>query len=215
MPIILRSGDLSHKKRLPWEIMTMKKLEKKLKNFFEQEDAAREKSLKLSREVGRMAADSIKKIHQRFYGEAEKEMKEAFSFLKSAKKILKSFPEIMYAGYLHAAEKELAEAVITFNIIKNGEIPSPEEYGFDYKSYLHGLCECNGELRRYMLDEIRKGEIEKCEKMLTVMDDIYFFLLNFQYTDAITRSLRRQVDYVRSMLERARSEVTLAKINMR
>jgi len=66
-----------------------------------------------------------------------------------------------------------------------------------------------------MLDVIRKGEIGKCEQMLGMMDDIYYFLLNFQYTDAITRSLRRQVDYVRSMLERARSEVTLAKINMR
>ncbi len=193
----------------------MKKLEKKLKNLFEKEDAAREESLKLSREVGRMAADSIKKIHQRRYAEAEKEMKEAAAILVKAKKRLEKFPEIMYAGFLHAAEKELAEAVITLNVIKNGRIPSPDEYGFDCKSYLHGLCECNGELRRYMLDEIRKGRIEECESMLAVMDDIYFFLLNFQYTDAITRSLRRQVDYVRSMLERARSEVTLAKIHKR
>lgn len=193
----------------------MKTLEKKLKNFFEKEDGAREKSLKLSREIGRMAADSIKKIHQRQYVEAEKEMEQALAILKNARAVLKDFPEIRYAGFLHAAEKELAEAVITFNIIKNGKIPVPDDYGFDYKSYLHGLCESNGELRRYMLDEIRKGNLKQCEKMLEMMDDIYFFLLNFQYTDAITRSLRRQVDYVRSMLERARSEVTLAKINMR
>jgi len=193
----------------------MKNLEKKLKTFFEKEDGAREKALKLSREVGRMAADSIKKIHQRNFKEGEKEIGEALEILKNAKKTLKDFPEIRYAGFLHAAEKELAEAVVTLNIIKNGLIPRPDSYGFDYKSYLHGLCESNGELRRYMLDEIRKGEVDKCEKMLAMMDDIYYFLLNFQYTDAITRSLRRQVDYVRSMLERARSEVTLAKINMR
>jgi len=193
----------------------MKKLEKKLKAMLEKEDAAREKALKLSREVGRMAADSIKKIHQRQYAGAEKEMKEALTILKNARDVLKDFPEIRYAGFLHAGEKELAEAVITLNIIKDGRIPVPDEYGFDYKSYLHGLCESNGELRRYMLDEIRKGNLKQCEKMLEMMDDIYFFLLNFQYTDAITRSLRRQVDYVRSMLERARSEVTLAKINLR
>lgn len=192
-----------------------KKLEKKLKTLFEKEDGVREKSLKLSREVGRMAADSIKKIHQRNFKEAEKEIEDALDILKDAKKTLKECPEIFYAGFLHAAEKELAEAVVTLEIIKNGSLPDPDDYGFDYKSYLHGLCESNGELRRYMLDEIRKGEIGKCEKMLGMMDDIYYFLLNFQYTDAITRSLRRQVDYVRSMLERARSEVTLAKINMR
>ncbi|MCK9266149.1 hypothetical protein M0P98_04595 [bacterium] len=191
------------------------KLEKKLKTLFDKEDAVREKSLKLSREVGRMAADSIKKIHQRNFKEAEEEIQEALLILKEAKKTLKSCPEIFYAGFLHASEKELAEAVVTFHIIKNGKIPDPDKYGFDYKSFLHGMCESNGELRRYMLDEMRKGEIEKCEKMLDMMDDIYYFLLNFQYADAITRSLRRQVDYVRSMLERARSEVTLAKINMR
>ncbi|HNS31413.1 MAG TPA: translin family protein [bacterium] len=193
----------------------MKNIEKKLKLLFDKEDGVREKTLRLTREVGRMAADSIKKIHQRNFPGAEKEIKEALDILKNAKKILKECPEIYYAGFLHAAEKELAEAVVTFNIIKNGKIPEPDKYGFDYKSYLHGMCESNGELRRYMLDEIRKGEIEKCEKMLDMMDDIYYFLLNFQYADAITRSLRRQVDYVRSMLERARSEVTLAKINMR
>jgi len=189
--------------------------EKKLKNLFEKEDGVREKSLRLTREVGRMAADAIKKIHQRNFQASEQEIKEALSILKNVKKILKGYPEIFYAGFLHAAEKELAEAVITFNIIKNSRIPEPDRYGFDYKSYLHGLCESNGELRRYMLDEIRKGELTKCENILGMMDDIYYFLLNFQYADAITRCLRRQVDYVRSMLERARSEVTLAKINMR
>jgi translin len=194
-------------------MVTQQGLEKKLKSFFEKEDAVRERSLKMSREIGRMSADSIKKIHQRHYAEAQKEMGEALVLLKNAKKTLKGFPEIMYAGFLHNAEKELVEAFITFNIIRDGKIPLPDEYGFDYKSYLHGLCESNGELRRYMLDEIRKGNLKECEKMLGVMDDIYFFLLNFQYTDAITRSLRRQVDYVRSMLERARSEVTLAKIH--
>jgi translin len=193
----------------------MKRLEKKLKVFFEKEDAVREGALKMSREIGRLSADSIKKIHQRQYQEAEKEMGEALTLLKNVRNLLKGFPEIMYAGFLHNAEKELVESFVTFNIIKNGRMPLPDEYGFDYKSYLHGLCESNGELRRYMLDEIRKGNLQQCEKVLGIMDDIYFFLLNFQYTDAITRSLRRQVDYVRSMLERARSEVTLAKINMR
>lgn len=190
----------------------MKKLENKLKNLFEKEDSAREKALKLSRDIGRMSADSIKKIHQRRYSDAEKEIKEALGVLGDAKVVLKDFPEMRYAGFLHSAEKELAEAVITLHIIKDGRVPVPDEYGFDYKSYLHGLCESNGELRRYMLDEIRKGNLTQCEKMLEMMDDIYFFLLNFQYTDAVTRSLRRQVDYVRSMLERARSEVTLARI---
>ncbi|MCM8820492.1 MAG: translin family protein [Candidatus Omnitrophica bacterium] len=192
----------------------MKKSEEKLKAFFEKEDRAREESLKLCREIGRLAADSIKKIHQRHYDKAEAEIKEAIKLLEKTRKLLKPFPEIMYAGFLHSSEKELVEAIVTLSIIRDKNIPEPERYNFDYKSYLHGLCESTGEIRRHILDEIRKGKIDDCEKMLNIMDEIYFFLLNFQFTDAITRSLRRQVDYVRGILEKTRSEVTMAKLHL-
>lgn len=195
--------------------MEMKKLEKHIKFHLDKEDKARESALKLTREVGRLAANSIKQMHQRDFKSAEENMKTGMKILKEAKKILKGFPELYYAGFLHASEKELCEAYVTHSIIKTGEVPQEIIKDFDYKSYLHGLCESVGEVRRYILDEIRKGDTKGAEKYLDTMDDMYFFLLNFQYADAITRSLRRQVDYVRSMVERSRSEVTLAKINMR
>ena len=192
----------------------MKRLEKKLKGLLEKEDSAREEALKLTREIGRLAADSIKKIHQGSYEKAEEEIKEALKLLERTRTLLKPFPEVMYAGFLHSSEKELAEALITLSIIRDKHIPEPDGYKFDYKSYLHGLCESTGEIRRHILDEIRKGRVEECEKFLDIMDEIYFFLLNFQFTDAITRSLRRQVDYVRGILEKTRSEVTMAKVHL-
>lgn len=190
----------------------MGKLEKKLKGLFEKEDSARELSLKLCREIGRLAADSIKKVHQHLYDKAEQEIREGLKLLDKTKRILSPFPEVMYAGFLHSSEKELAEAVITLGIIRDRKIPEPERYRFDYKSYLHGLCESTGEIRRHILDELRKGKVAECEKLLDIMDEIYFSLLNFQFTDAITRSLRRQVDYVRGILEKTRSEVTMAAL---
>ena len=193
----------------------MKKIEKKFKGLLEREDSAREEALKLCREIGRIAARSIKQVHQKLYDKAEAGINEGLQLLEKARKVLTPFPEIMYAGFLHSSEKELAEAVITLGIIRDKAIPDPERYKFDYKSYLHGLCESTGEIRRHILDELREGRIKDSEKMLDTMDKIYFFLLNFQFTDAITRSLRRQVDYVRIMLERTRSEVTMAKIYLR
>jgi len=192
----------------------MKRLERKLKGLLEKEDSAREEALKLTREIGRLAADSIKKIHQDSYEKAEAEIKEGLKLLERTKNLLKPFPEVMYAGFLHSSEKELAEALITLCIIRDKHIPGPDGYRLDYKSYLHGLCESTGEIRRHILDEIREGRVEECEKFLDIMDEIYFFLLNFQFTDAITRSLRRQVDYVRGILEKTRSEVTIAKIHL-
>lgn len=192
----------------------MKKSEKKLKELFEKEDKVREETLKLCREIGRLAADSIKKVHQKHYDRAEEEIRQALKLLEKTRKLLIPFPEIMYAGFLHSSEKEIAEAVITLSVIRDRNIPEPERYKFDYKSYLHGLCESTGEIRRHILDEIREGRMDNCEKLLDIMDEIYFFLLNFQFTDAITRSLRRQVDYVRGILEKTRSEVTMAKLHL-
>lgn len=190
----------------------LNKIEKKIIKFLEEEDQIREKSLKFTREIGRTAANSIKKIHQRKFNEAENLIKKGIEILKDAKKLLKKYPEIYYAGFLHSAEKEIIEALITLSIIRKKEIPNPYTYGFDCISFLHGLCESTGEIKRFILDEIRKGKIFESEKYLEIMDEIYFFLLNFQYPDGITRSLRRQVDYVRKTVESARSEITLAKL---
>jgi len=100
--------------------------------------------------------------------------------------------------------------LITLFLIRDKKIPEFKKYDFDIKSFLHGLCESTGEIRRYILDKIRKGKIEGIERYLDIMDEIYYFVLEFQYTDALTRGLRRQVDYMRGIIERTRSEVTSA-----
>ena len=190
----------------------LNKNEKRIIKFLEEEDQTREETLKLTREIGRIAANSIKKIHQRKFSEAENLIKKGIEILKKAKNLLKNYPEIYYSGFLHSAEKEIIEALITLSIVREKEIPDPYKYGFDCVSFLHGLCESTGEIKRFILDEIRKGKTSEPEKYLEVMDEIYFFLLNFQYPDGITRSLRRQIDYVRKTVESARSEITLAKL---
>jgi translin len=192
-----------------------KKIESKIKKFLQSEDAVREKGLKICREITRLSADSIKKIHQRDMNAAEKGINRGLLLLKEAKATLEKAPEIYYAGFLHHAEKELVEALTTFLLITEKKIPGPDENNFDYVSYLHGLCESIGELRRYILDEMRTGRTKEAEEILGIMDEIYFLMLNFQFPDGITRSLRRQVDYVRQMLERTRSEVTQAVISFR
>ncbi|HOJ40771.1 MAG TPA: haloacid dehalogenase, partial [bacterium] len=134
----------------------------------------------------------------------------ALSLLKKTRKVLVGYPEISFAGFLHNAEKELVEAVVLLRYLSAREIPAPEEFGFDPISYLHGLAESTGELRRYLLDALRRQPDFDGEECLKVMDAIYFFLTNFTFPDALTRSLRRQVDYVRGILEKTRADVTLA-----
>lgn len=186
------------------------KIENKFREFFEKQDEVREKALKFTREIGRISFKAVKKIHEGKLKEAEENIEKGLEILKNTKKILSEFPEIYYAGFLHSSEKELIEALITLFLIRDKKIPEFEKYNFDIKSFLHGLCESTGEIRRYILDKIREGKIEGIESYLDIMDEIYYFVLEFQYTDALTRGLRRQVDYMRGIIERTRAEVTSA-----
>jgi len=71
------------------------------------------------------------------------------------------------------------------------------------------LGEAVGELRRYLLDSMRKGDLSRGEELLSAMDDIYNILVTMDFPDAITGGLRRTTDMVRGVLERPRSDLTL------
>ncbi|MCM8766827.1 MAG: hypothetical protein NC816_02055 [Candidatus Omnitrophica bacterium] len=184
----------------------LKKLKSKILKFLEDEDKVREESLKVLREITRTAVNSIKKIHQGNLKNSKIEIDNSIKKLKEIKNKLKKYPEIYYQGFLHQSEKEVIEAKALYEIIVNKEIPEIND--FDPVSYLHGIAESLGEIRRFILDKMRKGEKENIEKYLEIMDEIYFFILNFQYPDAITRSFRRQIDYARGVIEKTRGEIT-------
>jgi len=74
---------------------------------------------------------------------------------------------------------------------------------------LNGLGETVGELRRYLLDSIRREDLSRVEQLLSAMDDIYNVLVTMDFPDAITNGLRRTTDMVRGILERTRSDLTL------
>jgi translin len=75
---------------------------------------------------------------------------------------------------------------------------------------VNGLAEAAGELRRYLLDMLRRGEIEGCERLLAAMDDIYALLVTLDYPDALTGGLRRTTDSTRGILEKTRGDLTVA-----
>jgi translin len=87
---------------------------------------------------------------------------------------------------------------------------TPDEVGVELVNYLGGLGDTTGELRRHILDLIRKGNSNEGEYFLEVIEEIYYLLMLFDYPDAITRGLRRKSDLSRSMLEKTRGDLTNA-----
>ncbi len=175
---------------------------------FTARDEAREKALPLCREIIRYASNTIRAVHRQELKSAADTLKVAATLLKDAQQFTASC-EPANSGYLRDAEKEFAEASTLVALVSGIKLPTPEELTVDPSSYLNGLAEAVGELRRYLLDNIRKGDLSRGEELLTTMDDIYSVLVTIDFPDAITGGLRRNTDIVRGVLEKTRADLTL------
>jgi translin len=123
---------------------------------------------------------------------------------------LRDHQDIFYAGFVQDAQKEYAEAATFTALAQNRPLPLARELAIDWAPYLNGLGETVGELRRYILDQLRQGNYGTCEALLRSMDDIYALLISIDYPDAITGGLRRTTDAARGILEKTRGDLTIA-----
>jgi len=176
---------------------------------FEARDAAREKVLPLCREAIRRCANAIRAVHRRQFDQAEKLLKSAREILTEAEKSTAEYGELDYAGFVRDARKEFVEGTVTLALVTGKPLPHPDGLGVDAAAYLNGIGEAAGELRRYILDGLRRNEFSQGEELLSAMDDIYNVLVTMDFADAITGGLRRTTDMVRGVLERTRSDLTL------
>lgn len=180
----------------------------KIRASLDAKHKAREIAIPKARQVIRSSSVAIRAIHREKFDEARKHLGEAKESLVQAQEALRNYPEIYFAGYLQDAEKEYAEGMATYALVTGEELPDPDDLGVGYPPYLSGLGEAMGELRRHILDIIRRGKLTEGEKFLTVMDDVYYFLISYDYPDALTPGLRRVTDLARSVLEKTRGDLT-------
>lgn len=182
----------------------------KAKKVLDERTAVRDQALTQARQLTRLSAHTIRAIHRNESQQAHELLMEAHVLTLNIQRDLASYPDLYYAGYTQDAIKEFAEASLTVALIENTPLPTPEELGIEYATYLNGLAETIGELRRKCLDILRMGYSEDAERLLNAMDDIYNVLVTMDYPDAITNGLRRQTDLVRGIIERTRADLTLS-----
>jgi len=173
-------------------------------------NSTREHALAEARQLTRLCANAVQAIHRREFALADDLLARARVIKDQLTADLARYPSLYWSGYVQDAHKEFAEASVARAIIGGGSLPGPDTLGVDDAVYLNALGEAAGELRRYVLDTIRQGDLIQAEAMLLVMDEIYRVLVLFNYPDAITYSLRRTTDMVRGVVERTRGDVTLA-----
>ncbi len=182
----------------------------RIRQNFEAKNAARDEALRRSRELIRRCANTIRATHRAEFEEASQLLATAHQAASELVECVADYPDLYYAGYTQDALKELAEASITYALITDEPLPDPDDLSVEYAAYLNGLGEAVGEMRRHVLDIIRRGQTERAEEILVAMDDIYAVLVTIDFPDAITRRLRRTTDMVRAVLERTRGDLTMA-----
>lgn len=177
---------------------------------FEKKHAAREATLKRSRELIRICAKSIRSMHREEWDSAESQLKTAEEAANTMIEGVTDYPALYYAGYTQDSLKEYVEARLTYAMMKEVDLPTPSELNVEQNTWLNGMAEAATEQRRRILDILRREEsdTEEVERLLQTMDDIYSYLVTFDFSDSITGGLRRRTDTVRAVLERTRGDVT-------
>jgi translin len=115
------------------------------------------------------------------------------------------------AALAHDALQESVEASLLYALHRSESLPTPAELRVEPESYLSGLADVVGEIRRLILHELSKGNVAAAEEKLTMLEDLYRLLLRFETTRAIL-PLKPKQDSARGILERTRGEVTMARV---
>jgi translin len=182
----------------------------RVRDEFAAKNAAREVALPLCREAVRLSANAIRAVHRDEFDVASSLIEKAAAALEKAREGLRGHDDIYYAGFVHDAQKEYAEASITLALIAGQRFPTPDDLSVEIAAFLNGMGEAVGELRRHLLDTLRGGDVERCEEWLRAMDDMYGVMVTVDYPDAMTGGLRRTTDSVRGILEKTRGDLTLS-----
>jgi len=167
----------------------------------------REFLLKNSREIIILCSRSIISIHKGDLKTAKKNLVEVDSLLKKYRK--KATSDLR--RYLITSEQEYVEAAGLLAVVEGREIPSDRKLKVMEESYVLGLLDCVGELKRMIFDKIRIGETDQALRIFEIMETLYLQLYPFSMYDKVVREARRKIDVNRILVDDVRGAITEEK----
>ncbi|GIV69902.1 haloacid dehalogenase [Caldilinea sp.] len=170
----------------------------------------RDATLARSRALTRSCALSIRAIHRHEWTEADALLEQARTEAKAMVEAIAAHPMLYYTGYTQDALKELVEAYLVNAVARGLPFPTPGDLYVTGATYLRGMSEAATEMRRFVLDLVRRGQVDEAERFLEFMDEVYSHLVTVDFPDAVTDGLRRHTDVLRSVVERTRGDLTMA-----
>lgn len=164
----------------------------------------REKLIKGTRDAVMLCSKSIVAMH---HGQLD----EAGGYMTQAKKMLEEFRGYAKSDlhkYIAVAEQELVEAYALRAVMEGSQLPQVDDLAVSGQSYLTGLLDSVGEIKRLVYDRMRSGRSKDAEALFAMMEEIYGAVYPFAVYDNIVAGLRKKLDVARMLIEDIRATVT-------
>ncbi len=194
------------------EIENLKEIVESIDEQLDDKDTVRELVMKSSRAIRRISKNVIQDLHRGI--NSREKLQEALEEVSKIKSIVEDHPDLYHSGFLRNGFQEFAEAHILWSISKGEALQSPEELDVTPSSYVLGLADVVGELRRMVLDELAKGNIEKARELHLKMEEIKNMLMEFEYPNALL-PIKNKQDMARNLVEKTRGDITNSMRNER
>jgi translin len=195
--------------------LNLDQLEAEVRAELDEKFQARELALKNCRKIIQSASKAIRALHRGDLESADELLAAGRALIDEAEAPLEDHRDIYHAGFFYDAVKEYAEAELTKALVLKKPLPLPSDLGLHAVPYLKGLGEAVGEMRRRLLDQLRKGELAEAEDTFADMEVIHGLLAALDYPDGMTSQLRRTTDVARSLIERSRADLTTTIVQER
>jgi len=176
----------------------------KISKTFDEVTLRRERLIKESREIISLSSKSIVSIHTSNGAEAGKFR------IQAAKKLdeLRRIAGTDLVRYLGVPEQEFVESFVIYSIVNKKKIPSLEDLNVGPSSYVLGLLDAIGELKRSVYDHIRQGDVPGAESIFGTMESLFILISPLAVYDNIAPGIRRKLDVARILIEDTRTTIT-------
>lgn len=189
--------------------MSLERILNKIEKELKEREEIKDQLYDAMRKATRLSKQAIFLVHKEQFKETRKLLNEAKKLFTKLKEIPAVHRKLTHAGIVNAAFQEYTEAHIFLNLTQGDKFIGPRTIGVPSTSYLLGLADVVGELRRRTLNSLRKGDVKVAEESFEAMELIYSELMVMDEALRVVSELRRKSDVARRIIEATRGDVTI------
>lgn len=182
----------------------------KLLDFLDEQEQTRNELLDTAHEAIRGSLSAMSALHRGDKDKVSKELESVEENILELNEVLERYPEFKDHGTVVAAHREYSEVILTRDLMDGKELPDPEDLEVLFKGYAQALAETIGELRRHVLDLLRKDKVDQAVEVHERMEKTFSIVEQFDYPDSILHGMRNRRDGARRSLEETRADITRA-----